>query len=38
MFKFLTLPPRDLSISLHLFILGQARTALEHIWEGKSQL
>lgn len=37
-FRFLTLPSRDLSISLHPFILGQARTASEHSWEGKSQL
>lgn len=36
MFRFLTLPSRDLSISLHPFILGQARAALEHGCEGKT--
>lgn len=36
MFRFLTLPSRDLSISLHPFILGQGRAALEHGCEGKT--
>lgn len=38
MFRFLILPSRDLSISLHPFTLGQARTALEHSWGGENQL